>query len=964
MSAGAPASGRQGSGARGSASSAASARSSASSSGLRPCRGAREHRRARALAAVDREPREEPWHGAAVADEDAVAAAVELEPEAPAERPPRLIDHGLHACHLVERSLREHAVVACRRGTLPTRARSPAVDHSCPSAAVDSVMTEIRLDVHGVGVRVDEVSARCGRLGLEASSARDRVARGPGLAGSRDTCRRSRARRSRRAARRPGSSSARARPERARARRPRAPRGAPARDGGVIVSQISPGGSRWRPDRCDEGLANGRAAGRLGYVGAQRRRRARAAPAPRSCMTQTAVNVFVIEPIRYACSGVASSPLSTSARPSAAPQITSPSRNTAALTEGIRCSACAAARIRSSSDGELSRRDTRAERLRDEVEALVDRPRRRDRGASPRGSPSGGSSTTGRRRPRGAARAPRPATSPGASVDLDEVRLDPLEVDREAGRVPALARAVARARGRRRAGRRGGRARRRPPPRRSRPGASRRRRDASRARPAPSALVDPASTAPSGQPSPFERQSVTVSKRPRSPPGCTPCATAAFSRRAPSRWTPRPALARRARRPPRARRAARRARPRCCACSRATSTAGRWSADFVRDGDCGPHLVGATRARLPRQRLTISPACAAAPAVLVDRRRATCSSAISTSPGRECSLSAIWFAIVAVGQEERLLLAEQLGDALLQLVDGRILAPLLVADLGGGDRGAHSRRSGRWPCRSGGRSRRAHSADRAAGRLGSGGGVVIVVGIDGGDLGKEALRFALHEATMRGTRVRAVHAWDAMPVVVMTGPGMVAPVDLDARPRSGSGDAAGDRRVGRRRPRRPGRARGRRRVCRRRDPRQRTRRRADRRRHAAHTDRWPRSFLGSVSHHVVRHARCPARRDAAGPRLTGDPRLLSTHGPGSLWRARSAELGRARVPRPAGVGVGCARRRGLRRDDERPGPPARRARERGPVLDAHGRERAVQARDGTREDALPHRTTATPSRRC
>jgi nucleotide-binding universal stress UspA family protein len=54
---------------------------------------------------------------------------------------------------------------------------------------------------------------------------------------------------------------------------------------------------------------------------------------------------------------------------------------------------------------------------------------------------------------------------------------------------------------------------------------------------------------------------------------------------------------------------------------------------------------------------------------------------------------------------------------------------------------------------------------------------LIVVGIDGGDLGEEALRFALDEASLRGTRVRAVHAWDAVPVVALTGPGMVTPID-------------------------------------------------------------------------------------------------------------------------------------------------------------------------------------------
>ena len=105
-------------------------------------------------------------------------------------------------------------------------------------------------------------------------------------------------------------------------------------------------------------------------------------------------------------------------------------------------------------------------------------------------------------------------------VDLDEVRLHPLEVDREAGGLRAPRRARVRARGRRRAARRGGRGRRRPPPRRSRPGASRRRTGASPATRARSARREPASSAPSGQPRPFERQSVTVSKRDGDRRGC------------------------------------------------------------------------------------------------------------------------------------------------------------------------------------------------------------------------------------------------------------------------------------------------------------------------------------------------------------------------------------------------------------------------------------------------------------
>ena len=56
-------------------------------------------------------------------------------------------------------------------------------------------------------------------------------------------------------------------------------------------------------------------------------------------MIPTAVKVFVIEPIRYCVSGVASRFASASACPSACSHSVSPSRKTAALTEGIRSSA-------------------------------------------------------------------------------------------------------------------------------------------------------------------------------------------------------------------------------------------------------------------------------------------------------------------------------------------------------------------------------------------------------------------------------------------------------------------------------------------------------------------------------------------------------------------------------------------------------------------------------------------------
>lgn len=77
---------------------------------------------------------------------------------------------------------------------------------------------------------------------------------------------------------------------------------------------------------------------------------------------------------------------------------------------------------------------------------------------------------------------------------------------------------------------------------------------------------------------------------------------------------------------------------------------------------------------------------------------------------------------------------------------------------------------------------------------------MIVCGIDKSDTAKEALRFALHEATLRGTRLRVVHAWSMAPVVEMTGPGMIPPYDshtvragAEEALRSIVADVAGDR---------------------------------------------------------------------------------------------------------------------------------------------------------------------------
>lgn len=54
---------------------------------------------------------------------------------------------------------------------------------------------------------------------------------------------------------------------------------------------------------------------------------------------------------------------------------------------------------------------------------------------------------------------------------------------------------------------------------------------------------------------------------------------------------------------------------------------------------------------------------------------------------------------------------------------------------------------------------------------------MIVVGVDSSEASKEALQLALREASMRGTRVRAVHAWTPSMPIAMTGPGFIAPID-------------------------------------------------------------------------------------------------------------------------------------------------------------------------------------------
>ena len=229
---------------------------------------------------------------------------------------------------------------------------------------------------------------------------------------------------------------------------------------------------------------------------------------------------------------------------------------------------------------------------------------------------------------------------------------------------------------------------------------------------------------------------------------------------------------------------------------------------------------------------------------------------------------------------------------------------------------------------------------------------------------------------MRGTRVRAVHAWMISQAMPATGPTMIAPIDItpyeeahEELLRTTVKAVAGDKadlidlvvvespagpaiidnaprcRADRRRPPRP------------------------RRREVA------RARLGQQLRGAARDlprargasARTTTERQSTlrslGRGFSLSPPGLPTQAPHRRHlhssdghcppRVDDERPRRARVPHPPGVGVGCARRRGLRRDDERPGRPADGARRQRPVLDADGDRRAAGARRH-RQDAFPH----------
>ena len=180
---------------------------------------------------------------------------------------------------------------------------------------------------------------------------------------------------------------------------------------------------------------------------------------------------------------------------------------------------------------------------------------------------------------------------------------------------------------------------------------------------------------------------------------------------------------------------------------------------------------------------------------------------MSTSPGRPCSLRAIWFAIVAVGRKSarswpsssatRSCSSLTVGSS--RICSSPTTAAAMAARIPGVGRVTVSERRSITA---------AHSAHAAA--LAWYVRAMIVIGVDGSDVAKEALQYGLHEASMRGTRVRAVHAWMPSPTMPATGPGMVAADRHRAYREAGEELLAHDRRGRRGRPGRPDRPRRRR----------------------------------------------------------------------------------------------------------------------------------------------------------
>ena len=196
-----------------------------------------------------------------------------------------------------------------------------------------------------------------------------------------------------------------------------------------------------------------------------------------------------------------------------------------------------------------------------------------------------------------------------------------------------------------------------------------------------------------------------------------PVATAAFSSRAPSRCSFRSSS--RAvvddvvdlLEPPAAPAGASCAcsRRRRAACAPCASTCGRASAR----GRRRRRSARASRADRPRRRgplWTAGPPCS-------ESRMCAFSSASSSSPGSREDPARDLVRHARRRQVDRLLLAEELGGAPLELEHGRVLALLLVADLGARHRVAHRRATASSRYRSEDRSREESSVDHLCNRF-------------------------------------------------------------------------------------------------------------------------------------------------------------------------------------------------------------------------------------------------------
>ena len=121
--------------------------------------GVRQHGRADPRLPVDDETREVARHRAAVADEQVLTGAIELESRAPPERPALVVDHHPDVRHLLERRRLQHAIVTCGQERPP--ARKIAGRRPEPPERAGAAQIGIALEPDRVRIRLDEVAACC-----------------------------------------------------------------------------------------------------------------------------------------------------------------------------------------------------------------------------------------------------------------------------------------------------------------------------------------------------------------------------------------------------------------------------------------------------------------------------------------------------------------------------------------------------------------------------------------------------------------------------------------------------------------------------------------------------------------------------------------------------------------------------------------------------------------------------------